>query len=266
MELFLDFIVVSFDYSACMTDSTLRVLVVEDSPVQARLLSTCLLQLGLPLLGPASTATAALGLCAASWPALAVIDLSLADGSDGVALAQELQQAGPLPLIFVSATDDAALLTRAKALQPLAILPKPFTITSLRRMVELGLYGQARTPLNWQPNSEAEPVASPWLFVRERDMLVRLAIADIVCVHTEQKHAVLTMASGRRHSVRTPLAELLGSLPVTFTQVHRSWILNISYLEYVDPMAGIIRLAGGVEAPLGRTYREDLLRRLPLIS
>jgi two-component system response regulator LytT len=241
-----------------------NVLVVEDSPTQARLLCACLLQLGLPLLGPAATAAAALALCATTWPALAVIDLGLETSNDGVELAQQLQQRAPLPLIFISATDDTLLLARARALQPVAILPKPFTITSLRRMVELGLYGQARTPLDWQPGAGTEP--SPWLFVRERDVLMRLALADITCVHTEQKHAVLTLVSGRRHSVRTPLAELLLSLPDTFVQVHRSWLVNLNYVEYVDPIAGIVRLPGAIEAPLGRTYRDELLRRLPLIS
>ena len=249
-----------------MSTVTPSVLVVEDSPTQARLLSVCLLQLGLPLLGPAATATDALALCASTWPALAIIDLGLAAGNDGIALAQELRQKGPLPLIFISATDDTALLTRARELQPLALLPKPFTITSLRRMVELGIYGQARTPLDWSATSTAEPAASPWLFVRERDVLMRIAIADITCVHTEQKHAVITLVSGRRHSVRTPLAELLLSLPDTFVQVHRSWLVNLNYIEYVDPLAGIIRLPGAVEAPLGRTYRDELLRRLTLIS
>lgn len=242
------------------------ILVVEDSPTQARLLCACLLQLGLPLLGPAATAAAALALCATTWPALAVIDLGLEAANDGVELALQLQQQAPLPLIFISATDDTQLLARARALQPLAILPKPFTITSLRRMVELGLYGQARTPLDWQPGAGTEPAPVPWLFVRERDVLMRLALADITCVHTEQKHAVLTLVSGRRHSVRTPLAELLLSLPDTFVQVHRSWLVNLNYVEYVDPVAGIVRLPGALEAPLGRTYRDELLRRLPLIS
>jgi DNA-binding LytR/AlgR family response regulator len=85
-------------------------------------------------------------------------------------------------------------------------------------------------------------------------------------VHTEQKHAVITLVSGRRHSVRTPLTELLLSLPDTFVQVHRSWLVNLNFVEYVDPAAGVIRLPSSVEAPLGRTYREELLRRLPLIS
>lgn len=249
-----------------MAEPRSSILVVEDSPTQARLLGACLLQLGLPLLGPAATAAAALALCATTWPALAIIDLGLEAGNDGVELAQQLQQRAPLPLIFISATDDTRLLARARALQPLAILPKPFTVTSLRRMVELGLYGQARTPLDWQPGAGADLAPTPWLFVRERDVLVRLAIADITCVHTEQKHAVLTLVSGRRHSVRTPLAELLLSLPDTFVQVHRSWLVNLNYVEYVDPVAGIIRLPGALEAPLGRTYRDELLRRLPLIS
>jgi hypothetical protein len=34
----------------------------------------------------------------------------------------------------------------------------------------------------------------------------------------------------------------------------------------VDPVAGVVRLPGTLEAPLGRTYRDELLRRLPLIS
>jgi DNA-binding LytR/AlgR family response regulator len=242
------------------------ILVVEDSPSQARVLCTCLLQLGLPLLGPAATAAAALALCATTWPALAVIDLGLEASNDGVELAQQLQRQAPLPLVFISATDDTQLLARAQALQPLAILPKPFTMTSLRRMVELGLYGQARTPLDWQPGASTEPAPSPWLFVRERDVLTRIALADITCVHTEQKHAVLTLVSGRRHSVRTPLAELLLSLPDTFVQVHRSWLVNLNHVEYVDPVAGVVRLPGTLEAPLGRTYRDELLRRLPLIS
>jgi len=249
-----------------MSAFTPSVLVVEDSPVQAKLLSACLLQLGLPLVGPAATATDALTLCTTTWPALAIIDLNLATGHDGVALAQALREQGPLPLIFVSATDDTVLLARARALQPLAVLPKPFTITSLRRMVELAIYGQARTPLDWSVSSTAESAASPWLFVRERDVLMRLAAADIVYVRTEQKHAVITLVSGRRHSVRTPLAELLLSLPDTFVQVHRSWLVNLDYIEYVDPLSGIIRLPGAVEAPLGRTYRDELLRRLTLIS
>jgi two-component system response regulator LytT len=249
-----------------MAETRSSILVVEDSPTQARLLCACLLQLGLPLLGPAATAAAALALCATTWPTLAVIDLGLEASNDGVELAQQLQQRAPLPLIFISATDDAQLLARARALQPIAILPKPFTVTSLRRMVELGLYGQARTPLDWQPGAGTELAPVPWLFVRERDVLMRLAIADITCVHTEQKHAVLTLVSGRRHSVRTPLAELLLSLPDTFVQVHRSWLVNLNYVEYVDPVAGIVRLPGAIEAPLGRTYRDELLRRLPLIS
>jgi DNA-binding LytR/AlgR family response regulator len=249
-----------------MSSFTPSILVVEDSPTQARLLSACLLQLGLPLLGPVATAAAALAICATAWPTLAIIDLSLEPGNNGVELAQDLRRLGPLPVIFISATDDAVLLAQARALQPLAILPKPFTITSLRRMVEMGVYGQARTPIDWPGNSAAELAISPWLFVRERDVLMRLAVADVTCVRTEQKHAVITLVSGRRYSVRTPLAELLLSLPDTFVQVHRSWLVNLNYIEYVDPLSGVIRLPGTVEAPLGRTYRDELLRRLTLIS
>lgn len=247
------------------------VLLVEDSATQARVLHSCIEQMGLRVLGPASTATEALQLCQAELPAVAVIDVSLADATDGVELASQLLQLGPVSIIFASAIDDLATLTRLQELRPLAILPKPYSVTSLRRVVELGLYGSMHTPLTWESPEEAQevvlPAQKPWLFVRERGLLVRVNTDEILCVQMEQKHCILTLLSSRRHLVRIPLVQMLQHLGTAhFTQVHRSWVVQLKRIEAVDLTAGIIRLSAEAQAPLGRAYREKLLEQLQLLD
>ena len=252
-----------------MPDSPLSILLVEDSPVQAMLMQKCLQQIGVPILGPVSSAEEALRLCAHQLPALAILDVELAGAMDGLALAQELMLLGQVALVFTSSTESAATMNRIWQLQPLAFLPKPYNLNALRRIVELGLYGRMKTPVEWglEPPQEDVITQMPWLFVRERNLLIRVLIADILCVEMDQKYCLLRSVAGRCHSVRTSLAQLLRHLaPAGFVQVHRSWLVQLSHVEAVDSAAGIIRLPAKVEVPLGRAYRDDLLGRLQLLD
>lgn len=246
------------------------ILLVEDSSLQAQVLLRCIHKMGLQAMGPVATATEALSLCQTQVPALAILDVRLADETDGAELAGQLLKLGGIAIIFATSIEDADTLTRLQALSPLAILPKPYSITSLRRVVELGLYGHMHTPIEWNQQEIQEailPAQMPWLFVRERGLLMRVNTEDILCVQMEQKHCVITLVSGRHHLVRITLGQMLQHLGTTrFTQVHRSWIVQLARIEAVDLTAGIIRLASDIQAPLGRAYREHLVQRLQLLD
>lgn len=96
---------------------------------------------------------------------------------------------------------------------------------------------------------------------------MRLTIEHIISVQTDSKYCVLTMKSGQRHSVRTPLFELLEELrPGDFLRVHRSWLVNLSYIEMIALAESTIFLSGGSEVPLGRVYRDELMYRVRLVE
>lgn len=241
-----------------------RILLVENDPSQARVLAAIIRHFELCPVGPVPTAAEALALCHDARPDLAIVDVHLAGPVDGISLAGRLRQAGVLPVIFLSATEDEAIYDRMLQAQPLAILPKPYLPGVLRRLINQGL------ALGGHPSMQAVLPGKQvphWLFVREGNSLVRLTADEVAAVHMSQQHAVLILATGRRYAVRMTLAELLPHLPVPdFVQCHRQWVVNLRHIEQIEPAADTVRLAAGIEAALGRSYRQSLLSKLRILG
>ena len=112
-----------------------RILVVEDEPLVA-IATLSALEARFVLCGAASTSSEALRLAAAVPPDLAIIDLQLADGRTGVALARELRSRfGTVCLVTTSWLPHGE---RAD-LDAHAVLHKPYTDTDLLTAVTICL-------------------------------------------------------------------------------------------------------------------------------
>ena len=78
------------------------ILVAEDEALVALVLELALAAAGHRVLGPAATAAGALRLAEAGRPDLALLDINLAEGGDGVALARALRDRHGTPSLFLS--------------------------------------------------------------------------------------------------------------------------------------------------------------------
>lgn len=96
---------------------------------------------------------------------------------------------------------------------------------------------------------------------------MRIVVADIACVQFVQQYAVVRMATAPQHSVRIALSTVMTCLPLTdFIQCHRSWVVNLQRIERVELTAGLIRLTNGTQAPMGRTFRQQVQQRLCIME
>lgn len=111
----------------------MNILVVEDEALIAELLVERLEEAGHTVIGPAATARAALDLCQESAPDLAILDISLQDGSSGVEVARELFARWGLVAIFASGETLAARQAQDVAL---GYLRKPYEMAALLQSVE----------------------------------------------------------------------------------------------------------------------------------
>jgi CheY-like chemotaxis protein len=109
----------------------LRVLVVEDEPMIAWMLEAEIQGLGHEVVGIAATASQALELARATQPDMAIMDIRLADGSDGIEAALRLRDDLGIPSVFVSGNADEATRTRAVAAAPLGFIVKPVNLVQL---------------------------------------------------------------------------------------------------------------------------------------
>ncbi len=101
------------------------VLVVEDEYLVALYLEDALDDLGYRCCGVAGTAEEALAMAESQRPAIALVDIGLRGGGDGIALASALRDRFGVAVIFLSGSSDPETRQRAEVAQPQGFLSKP---------------------------------------------------------------------------------------------------------------------------------------------
>jgi DNA-binding NarL/FixJ family response regulator len=120
------------------------ILIIEDEALVASSVQEVLEELGFAVAGIASSGPEALALASDGRPDLALVDIRLAGPMDGVELAGELLRRFNLHSIFLSAAYDAETLTRARQVDPLGFLTKPFRPSQVFNALQLALSGSAK--------------------------------------------------------------------------------------------------------------------------
>lgn len=128
---------------------TAAILIVEDDAIIAYDLAETVRGMGHTVCGNAATMDEALTLAAEHAPTLALMDIRLAEGDNGIEVARELRRQRFLPVIFVTAFPDELGKRGLEHLGP--VIPKPFN----REQIEQAITRAVFTP---QPEEVREPV------------------------------------------------------------------------------------------------------------
>ena len=116
---------------------SLRVLIVEDEFFIALDIQAILEADGHSVLGVATSAEEAVQAAQTLLPDVVLMDVRLAQGSDGVEAAQEIRARFNIRSLFVTANVDAQTRLRAASADPLGFLEKPVTPPGLRQALAL---------------------------------------------------------------------------------------------------------------------------------
>jgi two-component sensor histidine kinase/CheY-like chemotaxis protein len=120
--------------------SPIRILVVEDEPVQSRLLTGLLEKMDYTVCGRAGTGSEALILARATRPDLVLMDIVLPGGMDGIEAAATLRDDLKLPVVFVTAHTDENYLSRARTTLPYGFILKPIREPDLKATLQMAIF------------------------------------------------------------------------------------------------------------------------------
>ena len=110
----------------------LRILIVEDETIVAMQLEDMLHDLGHEVVGTTASHIDAVAATEASRPDLALMDINLGRGGNGIEAALELRERFGVPSIFLSAyLSSPSIRERVQDAQPLGLVPKPYTARHL---------------------------------------------------------------------------------------------------------------------------------------
>jgi PAS domain S-box-containing protein len=117
-----------------------RVLVVEDEAIVAEHICDRLQVLGYETLATAASGEKAVQAAVEMRPDLVLMDIRLKGEMDGVEAAAEIAAQCDIPVVYLTAYGDEALLQRAKITEPFGYVVKPFEDPELRVNIEIALY------------------------------------------------------------------------------------------------------------------------------
>ncbi|MEK6662742.1 MAG: EAL domain-containing protein [Pseudomonadota bacterium] len=118
---------------------TYRVLILEDDADLAEELRLKLAQLGYTVSGVTGTGSEALALAHAQRPDVALVDIVLPGELDGIQVAARFLQMG-IPVVYLTAYADDALLDRAKVTEPYGYIVKPYNERELHANLAMALF------------------------------------------------------------------------------------------------------------------------------
>lgn len=116
-----------------------RVLIVEDEALIALHLEQIVTDAGHQVVGIAFDAAEAQALAARQRPDFAFVDMLLRNGSSGLEVVRHLRETYDVPSILVSGNLNAQNSEEAGALQPIAMIGKPFMPVTILGAIELAI-------------------------------------------------------------------------------------------------------------------------------
>jgi two-component system LytT family response regulator len=248
----------------------MRALIVDDEPLARERIRTLLgREADIEIVGECGDGAAAVDAIDALQPDIVFLDVQM----PGMTGFEVVSTVGPenMPLvIFVTAYDEFAL--RAFEAHAIDYLVKPFAPERLHAATERArtqLLGRTRGALESNLRAlitTAQPAeyldrfmvkrGPRFVFVRASDVLWIEAADNYVKLHTAKRFEML----------RATLNALEAKLdPRRFVRVHRGAIVNIDFLEGMEPWGQgeyLLSLAGGVQITSSRTYRNRIRQAL----
>ncbi len=117
-----------------------KILIVEDESIVARDIQNMLLTLGYEVAAVIPSASESIKKTKELKPDLVLMDVMLKGGINGVEAAHHIYTQYNIPIVYITAYADEALLQEAKKTEPFGYLMKPFEERELQTTIEIALY------------------------------------------------------------------------------------------------------------------------------
>lgn len=245
-----------------MGEQKITALIVEDDPVIAEDLTWNLKDFGYSPFPPVASAADALLLLENVKPDFVLLDVTLKGETDGISLGEEITKRWSIPLVFLTAHHDRRTMERIKALHAAAYLVKPLQIHSLQTAIELALYNHSHRKMSALPEGgEPDYVAGDFFFIKVKNQLVKVELREILLLEAADNYAFIYTRQNK-YMVSSNLKALEGKLPDYFMRVHRSYVVNLKAIDSIEEESIAI---GEHQVPLGKTHREDFMKRINLL-
>lgn len=251
---------VSSEFGFGLSDSEgVRIFIVEDNTRHLNVLKAKLNTLGYPVVGHSTLAREAIPKIKNVDPNIIILDVNLENDGDGIVLARKIREFSDAALLFITAQGDDETIQGAVSVNPSGYLAKPVNPVDLKANIELAIRHN-----NTAMMQEEELPNKEFLTVRTGEKLQLLRFEEIQLLSVEVKNYItLVNKNGKRFVIKDSLKNMMNSvLPDYFIRTHRSFVVNMNYISFINEKEQMLYLAASDSAPIGKSYRKQVYQKM----
>ncbi len=238
-----------------------KILVVEDELLIAKSLKVMLEELGYLVPGIFRSGTDLLLNFQEGMADIIFMDISLANGTNGIETARILSRTSNIPIVYM--TQNQADNVRKKAIfetNAAYYLHKPFNLADVDTAIDLTLKFLKREKAVGQ---ESPYLMNDAVFIREDFSYKKIRLADIILLKAERSYFQLQCLE-KTYLFSENLSFFDDKLLFAkeLVRVHRSYIVNTNYIDKIQENR--IWVAGR-EIPIGSTYKTNFFEKVRFI-
>lgn len=230
--------------------NTLSVLIIEDEVVIANDIKEMVEEFGPKVVDICINSKEAIAVLNSKKVDLALVDITIRGGMDGIELAKLINEEYKIPFIFITSHSDDTTVNRAVEQNPYGYVVKPFEKADLYTSIRLCIHKYRALNQNNKIKIETDR-----LFVKDGNSYFKVKHTDIQFIKASGNYVEISTNEGK-YSVRSTFKEVMEDLPKDiFIQIYKSIGININCLESFNSNHAIV---AGQELPIGRTFKENL--------
>ena len=242
----------------------IKILLVEDDWIIAKEISYLLQDLGFEVAGSFDNGEEALTKIKEIKPDIVLLDIHLAGIITGIDVGRQLKHEHNIPFIFLTALADTETIEKAKLVEPYAYLVKPVNPESLYSTIEITLHNASRKKADAPrlPPLLDNFTIDDGIFVKANKRLEKIMLREILWVEAHDIYSMIITAAGK-YLLNSSLKTVEEKFPsLKFIRVHRSYIINLDKVNAIEENDLLIN---DHPIPIGKTYRDNLMKRLSFL-
>ena len=241
----------------------IKILIVEDELIIAEDMKEMLHELDYEVMGVVCDCTEAENVLATEIPDIALIDIQLRGGDDGISLAQSIKDKYDIPIIFITSHSEKATVERAKHVEPEGYIVKPFEKEDLYTSIEIALSNFFKAQSKNPEKEENSYFFKEYLFVKKKYQFEKVRIHDIQWIKSDGNYLEMYCNNEKKYVIRSTFKQLFQNIKLkSFLQVHKSYAVNFDHIDSVRYNEVVIHKNS---IPIGKSYRENIRKRLNIV-
>ena len=224
-----------------MTNTPLKILVVEDEFITQKTICNNLIEIGYEVIGTAMNAENALKI-------IKTENVDIKGDKNGIWLANEIAKNHNIPHLFLTAYSDSETINEALKTEPLGYLVKPFQKHDLFTAIEIAI-------LNYSKNN---PSKNNTLLVKHNEVFVKIALEKILFIESDKNYLVINHED-EVYRYRSTISDFEKQLPHYFLKTHKGFIINT---KKVTGFSTTVILINDYKIPLSKSFKDIVMNKL----